>query len=607
MDKLFKDAAEKNDSSEMVRNVELADRKMRRFYQQVADLQSTLDVLAGTVGVLSKSLLEFKIDQITSEYDDLKRQYDMMVDNPLYYDIEDDFRKIRKEYNVMMEGLSRKLDDLNNESQISTIQSSLKVPTFSGKIDEWPVFQEMFRQLVEGNKSLTAANKFSILKNVVQGEAGELIDQLPETESSYETAWIILKDRYENRRLIFSTLVDKILDHPTVNFQDKDAIKQLVDTTTACIETLKAMKISMNDADPFIARTVVKKLDKEGLLCYEQNISKFKEMQTLESVMTFLGQQYCARAGAVSDNENACNISAPAQPHTSRQTNVKNKYCGFCKSEGHLLTDCSGFAAEPVLARIKWVNKAQKCKICLSHRTQKPCFKRNTNCENCGKKHHTLLHYNKNDKKPTTEQQLSTLSPPSIEAQTPEKHLWTFLSTAQLRIKSARGEDLIFRALISPNSEKTLISSRAANLLRLPRQKANIEVWGIIGSSRQGVAKSIMNLKIQPRFQSDVVHKVKAVVFENMSLTLPHKTFDVNMSDWQNYCLADATFNISGRIDVVIASDLYYQILQKDYVRRENIQCQKTTLGWLLSGQHEESIPQTMHIVSTTYLKYIVN
>lgn len=47
----------------------------------------------------------------------------------------------------------------------------VKIPDFSGKIEEWKVFNELYEQIIHSNSKLGNASKFHYLKSYVKGEA----------------------------------------------------------------------------------------------------------------------------------------------------------------------------------------------------------------------------------------------------------------------------------------------------------------------------------------------------------------------------------------------------------------------------------------------------
>ena len=84
-------------------------------------------------------------------------------------------------------------------------------------MEKWSSFRDLFKSLVHNSKHLTEVEKMFRLKTSLGGEAGRVIQHLPVTETNYDAAWHILQERYENRRLQFTTQVDKLLDQPTAN------------------------------------------------------------------------------------------------------------------------------------------------------------------------------------------------------------------------------------------------------------------------------------------------------------------------------------------------------------------------------------------------------
>lgn len=72
---------------------------------------------------------------------------------------------------------------------------------------------------------LPAKEKLVRLKNHEKGEALKLIQNLSVTENNYEAAWEILNQRYDNKRVLFTKLVDTILDQPNTNINSASNLK----------------------------------------------------------------------------------------------------------------------------------------------------------------------------------------------------------------------------------------------------------------------------------------------------------------------------------------------------------------------------------------------
>ena len=84
---------------------------------------------------------------------------------------------------------------------------------------------------------------------------------------------------------------------------------------------------------------------------------------------------------------------APSSDLAMAVVDTKPATCGYCKKARHLVSKCEEFRQLPVSARYDFCKKDNRCGNCLSprHNTRKcPSTYR---CQECGKKHHTLLHY----------------------------------------------------------------------------------------------------------------------------------------------------------------------------------------------------------------------
>lgn len=64
----------------------------------------------------------------------------------------------------------------------STVRASLpkiSIPKFSGSYEDWPSFRDLFRSLIEDNVAVQDVTKLHYLKTALQGEAEEMLRNLP--------------------------------------------------------------------------------------------------------------------------------------------------------------------------------------------------------------------------------------------------------------------------------------------------------------------------------------------------------------------------------------------------------------------------------------------
>ncbi|GFT31223.1 DUF1758 domain-containing protein [Trichonephila clavipes] len=87
---------------------------------------------------------------------------------------------------------------------------TLSLPTFSGVIDEWLTFSDLFQAAVTNNQNLTGAQKLQYLKGVLKGDAQKIVQSLPITDGNFQIAWDLLKERYFHKREILSSLMKNL-------------------------------------------------------------------------------------------------------------------------------------------------------------------------------------------------------------------------------------------------------------------------------------------------------------------------------------------------------------------------------------------------------------
>uniref|UniRef100_A0A1I8Q983 Uncharacterized protein n=1 Tax=Stomoxys calcitrans TaxID=35570 RepID=A0A1I8Q983_STOCA len=199
-------------------------------------------------------------------------------------EVDEELENIEEKMNTKIQNIIGRTNGLKEETQAIELKR-IEIPCFNGNVEEWNSFHDLFKEMVDGNSQLCEVQKLYYLKTNLRGETFRLIQHLQVTDANYKAAWELLEKRYNNKRILFTKLVDKILDHPSINSQVAVGLRKLLDSVNESIHALKAMDIPLEHADP---------KDKKGLVQYEQNVKKSKEIQKLADVLDFLEQQYQA-------------------------------------------------------------------------------------------------------------------------------------------------------------------------------------------------------------------------------------------------------------------------------------------------------------------------
>ena len=142
------------------------------------------------------------------------------------------------------------------------------------------------------------------------------------------------------------------------------------------------------------------------------------------------------------------------------------------------------------------------------------------------------------------------------------------------------------RALIDSAAESSFITQHVAQCLHLQGRAVNVAVAGVGGALAQVATREVqftLLSKVEPHFSSPVT----ALVLKKLTAMLP--TAEVAKRSWshlQGIALADPHFTTPGRIDAILAADVYAAIYQPKVKRgapNEPIAI-GSTLGWLVMG-----------------------
>ena len=85
------------------------------------------------------------------------------------------------------------------------------LPSFSGDIQEWVRFKDIFTEMVLKRANLPPVYKMHYLRTALTGEAANLLEEIPPSGDHFDEAWSTLKDFYNNTRLLATRLLSKLL------------------------------------------------------------------------------------------------------------------------------------------------------------------------------------------------------------------------------------------------------------------------------------------------------------------------------------------------------------------------------------------------------------
>lgn len=136
----------------------------------------------------------------------------------------------------------------------------MDIAIFEGDYMEWTSFHDLFDSLVHQNSKLSDVQKLQYLKSKVRGEAAQIIKHLQITHSNYETAWNLLKSRFQNTKHLVDTYVSRLFNQAPVKQEKSSELRKLLDNMTESLFALKNMGQQIESWDCIIIHMITQRL-----------------------------------------------------------------------------------------------------------------------------------------------------------------------------------------------------------------------------------------------------------------------------------------------------------------------------------------------------------
>lgn len=512
--------------------------------------------------------------------------------------IKDSFRELH--------GKSSKPPETSTPSDVSTICRAklppIGLPRFSGDYNEWMSYRDLFLSLVHNNDTIPAVEKHHHLKASLHGEAEQLLKHFATTEANYPKAWRTLEDRYNNKRMIVNHILNRLLNQKKLNGENAKGVKELLDTTQECLNSLENLKIDVSSWDAIIIHIVVGKLDLESHKLWEQSLTG-TELPTFHDLAKHLESRFRTmemiqptQRKDITNNPRNSNHSNNTKPiHVKTFVAEVDTSCTYC-SQNHYICHCKDFAQLEIPKRQEFVKANGICFNCLVKGHSVFRCRQSTYCKKCGKRHHTLLHGQARIN-PVTESQPETSTPVTLKVE--KENTQVLLATARLAVKASNGSTHMLRALIDQGSQASFLTEAAAQLLNLERIPVEGTITGISSNTSVSIKYMVDVTFYSMRDRTHLKpHNVQAYVLQKLTSLLPSQEFFHD--PWpqnEDIELADPLFYKPGSVDILLGADVHAHIIQEGLRRHNSLIALNSSLGWLISGKVTNSNLSPRNIV----------
>ncbi|XP_055598419.1 uncharacterized protein LOC129747991 [Uranotaenia lowii] len=477
----------------------------------------------------------------------------------------------------------------------------IKIPTFSGTIDTWLNFHDLFVSLVHSSHELSSIQKFYYLRASLSGDAQKLIQTIPINSNNYLVAWNLLLDHFQNPSRLKQSYVDSLFEFSALKSESASELHSLVERFEANVKILHQLGERTEYCDILLIRMLSIRLDSTTRRDWEVYATT-KDSVSFQDLVAFIQRRVTVLESIkakVPETTFSGNLRKSTQRSVSSHSayQLNDKHCAIC-SENHVLYHCPKFAKMNLDTKEKEIRRLHLCRNCLRKgHLANNCS--STNCRKCRGRHHTLLcsgdsHSNKStestkaenslpSQQPTTSVSASLDNPVSLASTGCKKVL---LATATVNLIDDNGTIHTARALLDSGSECCFITESLSQRMKSSRVKINLPISGI------GQSLSHARHKIQTTLQSRVSNfstTLEFIVLPKVTTNLPSSCFDV--SDWKipsDINLADPAFFATNPVELILGAEIFFELLKPpgrislgdSYPLLIN-----STLGWIVSGR----------------------
>lgn len=494
----------------------------------------------------------------------------------------------------------------------------MNIPVFSGNYMEWQSFFDLFTKTIHENAHLNAAQKLQYLKSLVRDDAASLLKHFSVTDANYIEALQLLKKRFDRKKHTINAFIEAFLMQSKVIHADFCNVRKMLDTSEEVVRGLRALGPNAESRDPWLIYILLEKLDIESKQMWSLETTS-TDNPTLDDFFEFLAKRSDALyTSGIKPDIKKMTVKSP----TTNNFLASNEYsvkCPLCEGEQHLMWECNKFKSMDIENRRHFIRSSNRCFNCLSDLHNAMNCRSRRRCQNCFKKHHSLLHsvILKDDSNTTsttngaipghsstslvqTSNQVNSIESP-IQITNKANDISNtnclqtsnlpvsraLLPTALVRAKDKFGKLQVCRAVIDCCSESSFITETCIQRLQLPRKNAKVLITGL-GQTGTGTTRGLTTITLSSLSTDDARITLEPYIVPKITLMLPRT--ELNSSGWhhlEGLQLADPSFNTPGNIDLLIGAEYALGILTGGkVVGNENEPFAINTIfGWIVSGK----------------------
>ena len=139
----------------------------------------------------------------------------------------------------------------------------LELARFKGDVTGWTTFWDTFKAAVHDNTDISKIDKFHYLNSSLEGTASKAIQGLGLTEGNYDSAIVLLQERFGDPQAIIAAHMDELLKLPDCTADRPSALRNIYDRITVHTRGLNSLGINLKHYGSLLIPIVMPKLPNE--------------------------------------------------------------------------------------------------------------------------------------------------------------------------------------------------------------------------------------------------------------------------------------------------------------------------------------------------------
>lgn len=270
--------------------VEVITTQLPTFEEYLSDVENTFKDYNGIKESINAQIDRLESNQEKTEDEILKLFEDQEAQ---FKEIENSFvhlRSLIKSKVTLLKGAINTNESLNH-CGVKVQLPQMKLPSFSGKYEEYESFREKFSVLVNESTEISPIQKFQFLLDCLSDNVRKSFDHLEFSEANFPVVLEMLRERYSNRKLSIDRHLAGLVGLKSMTKESSAELQEILDETTAHVSALKSLNVEVDTWDVMIVYLVSIKLDSETRKRWEETVNK--DELSKWSVMNAFLQKRC--------------------------------------------------------------------------------------------------------------------------------------------------------------------------------------------------------------------------------------------------------------------------------------------------------------------------